>query len=270
MQRAASDQQQLLSKVMSLKSDPLAKPLSAMPKGAKQQQQPTDDDGMDRKHVGSAAYQSEETPGNPDEDSDAEPEPRKPAAKAKAGSTSPRSASAGGAKSPASPRSNTPASPTSRPKSPASKTKKKAGAHARTYARPLRACRQLCSRSTGQEGQGGESTGARGRGARGHIRGAHPRPRPRAGLRRQARSPWGGSQAYKAKALFKFEAKSDLQLSFKKVGAGRRRVEVQTQMVARRAQGDIMTIVEEREGGWWLAEMDGKQGAVPYNYVQRV
>jgi hypothetical protein len=54
----------------------------------------------------------------------------------------------------------------------------------------------------------------------------------------------------KAKALFDYEAANDTELSFK--------------------AGDILTITEQDESGWWYAELNNKQGFVPNNYVAEI
>lgn len=51
----------------------------------------------------------------------------------------------------------------------------------------------------------------------------------------------------KARALFDYEATNDTELSFK--------------------AGDILTVSEQDESGWWYAEINGKQGFVPNNYL---
>jgi len=54
----------------------------------------------------------------------------------------------------------------------------------------------------------------------------------------------------KAKGLFDYEAANDTELSFK--------------------AGDILTVTEQDESGWWYAELNGKQGFVPNNYVSEI
>jgi Kinesin motor domain/SH3 domain len=54
----------------------------------------------------------------------------------------------------------------------------------------------------------------------------------------------------KVKALYSFQAKSKLQLSFKK--------------------GDIIQVTAKKKDGWWDAKLGDKSGAIPYNYVQEV
>ena len=54
----------------------------------------------------------------------------------------------------------------------------------------------------------------------------------------------------KAKALFDYEAANETELGFK--------------------AGDILTITEQDTSGWWYAELNGKQGFVPNNYVEVV
>lgn len=31
-----------------------------------------------------------------------------------------------------------------------------------------------------------------------------------------------------------------------------------------------MTVLREKKGGWWTAQLGDKTGSVPYNYVQRL
>jgi len=52
----------------------------------------------------------------------------------------------------------------------------------------------------------------------------------------------------KAKALFDYEAANDTELGFK--------------------AGDILTVTEQDSSGWWYAELNGKQGFVPCNYME--
>jgi len=52
----------------------------------------------------------------------------------------------------------------------------------------------------------------------------------------------------KAKALFDYEAANETELGFK--------------------AGDILTVTEQDTSGWWYAELNGKQGFVPNNYVE--
>jgi len=54
----------------------------------------------------------------------------------------------------------------------------------------------------------------------------------------------------KARALFDYEAANDTELGFK--------------------AGDILTVTEQDESGWWYAELSGKQGFVPNNYLSVV
>jgi len=51
----------------------------------------------------------------------------------------------------------------------------------------------------------------------------------------------------KARALFDYEAANETELGFK--------------------AGEILTISEQDESGWWYAELNGKQGFVPNNYL---
>jgi hypothetical protein len=51
----------------------------------------------------------------------------------------------------------------------------------------------------------------------------------------------------KARALFDYEATNETELGFK--------------------AGDILTVSEQDESGWWYAELSGKQGFVPNNYL---
>lgn len=52
----------------------------------------------------------------------------------------------------------------------------------------------------------------------------------------------------KVRGLFDYVATCDTELSFK--------------------EGDILTITEQDESGWWYAEVDGRAGFVPQNYVE--
>jgi hypothetical protein len=65
----------------------------------------------------------------------------------------------------------------------------------------------------------------------------------------------GGSSAptgnqVKARGLYDYAATCDTELTFK--------------------QGDILTITEQDDSGWWYAELRGQAGFVPNNYVQIV
>jgi len=51
-----------------------------------------------------------------------------------------------------------------------------------------------------------------------------------------------------AKALFDYEAANDTELAFK--------------------AGDILTITEQDASGWWYAELNGKHGFIPNNYIE--
>lgn len=51
----------------------------------------------------------------------------------------------------------------------------------------------------------------------------------------------------KARALFDYEATNETELSFK--------------------AGEILTVSEQDESGWWYADLNGKQGFVPNNYL---
>jgi len=59
----------------------------------------------------------------------------------------------------------------------------------------------------------------------------------------------GGKSAgvIQAKGLYDYTASCDTELTFKK--------------------GDILTITERDDSGWWYAELNGKNGFVPNNYV---
>jgi len=59
-----------------------------------------------------------------------------------------------------------------------------------------------------------------------------------------------GGTALKVKGLFDYEATCETELSFK--------------------EGDILSISEQDESGWWYAELSGKFGFVPQNYVEVV
>merc|ERR1711916_23703 len=54
----------------------------------------------------------------------------------------------------------------------------------------------------------------------------------------------------KARALYTYDAANDTELSFK--------------------EGDILHVTEQDESGWWFAEIDGRSGFVPNNYVEVV
>eukprot|EP01132_Coremiostelium_polycephalum_P007665 gene7665-9430_t len=51
-----------------------------------------------------------------------------------------------------------------------------------------------------------------------------------------------------AKALYDFDAESSMELSFK--------------------EGDTLTVIDQSTGDWWDAELRGKKGKVPSNYLQ--
>ena len=53
----------------------------------------------------------------------------------------------------------------------------------------------------------------------------------------------------KVKALYDFVARTENEISFKK--------------------GDIVKVLDQDEG-WWLGELDGKEGLFPANYVEAV
>jgi len=48
--------------------------------------------------------------------------------------------------------------------------------------------------------------------------------------------------------MFDYNATCETELSFK--------------------EGDILSITEQDESGWWYAEMNGKVGFIPQNYVE--
>ncbi len=52
----------------------------------------------------------------------------------------------------------------------------------------------------------------------------------------------------RVRALFDFEGQQDDELSFR--------------------EGDIIKLISEGEDGWWRAELNGKQGMLPFNYVE--
>ncbi len=54
----------------------------------------------------------------------------------------------------------------------------------------------------------------------------------------------------KARALYDYDATCDTELSFK--------------------EGDILNITEKDESGWWFAELGGKSGFVPQNYISSI
>jgi len=53
-----------------------------------------------------------------------------------------------------------------------------------------------------------------------------------------------------AKAMFDYEAANDTELAFK--------------------AGDVLLITEQDSSGWWYAELNGKQGFIPNNYVELI
>jgi len=53
-----------------------------------------------------------------------------------------------------------------------------------------------------------------------------------------------------AKALYDFDAESSMELSFK--------------------EGDMLTVIDQASGDWWDAELRGRRGKVPSNYLQIV
>jgi len=58
----------------------------------------------------------------------------------------------------------------------------------------------------------------------------------------------GAVPALRVRGLFDYEATCDTELSFK--------------------EGDILSITEQDESGWWYAELNGKVGFIPQNYVE--
>lgn len=60
----------------------------------------------------------------------------------------------------------------------------------------------------------------------------------------------GNPVLVKVKGLFDYEATCDTELSFK--------------------EGDILGVSEQDESGWWYAELNGKFGFIPQNYVEVV
>jgi len=61
--------------------------------------------------------------------------------------------------------------------------------------------------------------------------------------------PAAAAGAKRAKALYAFSAQSADELSFN--------------------EGDLLTVVSQ-SGDWWTAELSGKRGLIPANYVQLV
>lgn len=63
-------------------------------------------------------------------------------------------------------------------------------------------------------------------------------------------APGGDEKAVlvKVRGLFDYVATCDTELSFK--------------------EGEILTVTEQDESGWWYAEVDGRAGFVPQNYVE--
>lgn len=53
-----------------------------------------------------------------------------------------------------------------------------------------------------------------------------------------------------AKALYDFDAEDDDELDFK--------------------EGDVMSIVDQEDPNWWDAELNGRKGKVPSNYLEIV
>jgi len=58
------------------------------------------------------------------------------------------------------------------------------------------------------------------------------------------------TEVCQARALYDYEATNDTELSF--------------------TEGDILTITERDDSGWWFAELNGQTGFVPNNYVSVV
>ena len=56
------------------------------------------------------------------------------------------------------------------------------------------------------------------------------------------------SQAVKVRALYDYDATNETELSFK--------------------ENDILSITEQDESGWWFAEIGGRGGFIPRNYVE--
>ena len=67
----------------------------------------------------------------------------------------------------------------------------------------------------------------------------------------QANSPGDTAEVLtKAKGLYDYQATCETELSFK--------------------EGDILNISEKDDSGWWFAELNGKTGFVPQNYVEEI
>jgi len=60
----------------------------------------------------------------------------------------------------------------------------------------------------------------------------------------------GGGQKVQVKCLYDYTATCDTELSFK--------------------EGDVLSVTEQDESGWWYAEIRGQSGFVPNNYVELV
>lgn len=58
----------------------------------------------------------------------------------------------------------------------------------------------------------------------------------------------GGGPVIKARGLYDYNATCDTELSFK--------------------EGDILTVTEQDDSGWWYATLNGSSGFVPNNYVE--
>lgn len=75
-----------------------------------------------------------------------------------------------------------------------------------------------------------------------------PKPVPGGGKPRPPMKP--KPSLPKCKALYAYAAKDIDELTFK--------------------DGDIIEVVKEYEGGWWLGRFQGKEGLLPFNYVQKL
>ena len=57
-------------------------------------------------------------------------------------------------------------------------------------------------------------------------------------------------EVVKVRGLYDYEATCETELSF--------------------GEGDILTITEKDDSGWWFAELNGRSGFIPQNYVEEM
>lgn len=62
------------------------------------------------------------------------------------------------------------------------------------------------------------------------------------------RSTSGGGSGMRVRGLYDYTATCDTELSFR--------------------EGDVLSVTEQDDSGWWYAELNGQSGFVPNNYVE--